>query len=64
MNLKSLVFCSISTGVYGYPIKEASQVAVRTVRKYLKEEKSDLKVIFDLFSEKDYQIYENALSEN
>jgi len=58
LNLKSIVFCSLSTGVFGYPIVEASSIAVRSVRKYLKDTNSKIKVVFDLFSERDYLAYE------
>ena len=35
MNLKSVVFCSLSTGIFGFPIEKASEIAIRTVKKYL-----------------------------
>ena len=64
MNLKTIVFPSISTGVYGYPIEEASRIAIRCVKKYLeKENKNIKKVIFDVFSLNDYKIYEEAIKE-
>ena len=64
MGLSTIVFCSLSTGVYGYPIEEASKIAISTVAGYLQESKSSLKVAFDVFSERDYQIYERQLSSN
>jgi len=64
MKLFSLVFCSIATGEYGYPILEASKIAIDTVKEYLKETNSSLKVISNLFSRKDYYIYESNLSKN
>ena len=64
MNLESICFCSLSTGVFGYPIDQASSIAVETVKKYLKEENKHIKkVIFDLFSDNDYQIYQLKLKE-
>lgn len=57
-NIESIVFCSISTGVYGMPIKEASTIALATIKKLLKEEKHNLKrVIINVFSQEDYDVY-------
>ena len=64
MGLKNIVFCSLSTGVYGFPIDRASKIAFNTVKQYLQDSKSDIKVIFDLFSDRDYQIYERLFKEN
>lgn len=60
--IHSIAFPAISTGVYGYPIYEATQIAVRTVAKWLKENASyDMQVIFSCFGEKVYKIYEEEL---
>ncbi len=61
LDLKSIVFCSISTGVYGYPIAKASTIAINTVRDYLHKTNSKIKVIFNLFSQSDYEIYKERL---
>lgn len=56
--LKSIAFPSISTGAYGYPIEEASRVALKTVRQVLESGKVTLeRVVFVTFSENDYQTY-------
>ncbi|MDH7568151.1 MAG: macro domain-containing protein, partial [Armatimonadota bacterium] len=34
-NLESLAFCSISTGVYGYPLEQAAPIALKTVCGFL-----------------------------
>ena len=57
--LKSIAFCCISTGVFGFPQKQAAQIAVETVREYQKH--SDIKVIFNVFKDEDRIIYENLL---
>jgi O-acetyl-ADP-ribose deacetylase (regulator of RNase III) len=55
--LRSVAFPSISTGAYGYPTEEASQVALSAVKDYLeKEDKLEL-VTFVLFSERDLNTY-------
>ncbi len=61
LNLNNIVFCSLSTGVFGYPIEEASSIAINTVKEYLKKNYSNIKVIFNLFSDKDYLVYEKKL---
>ena len=64
LHLKSIVFCSISTGIYGYPKREAAQVAVEAVREYLAENKSGLeRIVFDAFTMKDEFIYQEALDD-
>lgn len=61
MGLESIVFCSLSTGVFGYPIEKASKIAIKSVKTYLKECTSIKKVIFDVFSDYDYEVYKNNL---
>lgn len=64
MNLESLVFCSLSTGLFGFPIEKASKIAIKTVRSYLeKENKNIKKVIFNVFSDGDYDVYNRNLKE-
>jgi O-acetyl-ADP-ribose deacetylase (regulator of RNase III) len=60
--LKSIAFPSISTGVYGYPIELAAEIAVRTVRQFVKSDTALHEVIFCCFSEADYTIYVKLLS--
>ena len=57
--LKSIAFCCISTGVFGFPKNEAAKIAVDTVREHKKH--SDIKVIFNVFKDEDRIIYENLL---
>jgi len=62
-NLKTIAFPNISTGVYGYPVEEASRVAIAAVKKFLEEEKHQIKkVYFVSFSDADLTIYKNLLS--
>ncbi len=58
--VKTIAFPSISTGAYRYPIEEASRIAVKTVKNFLEEENKLEKVVFVLFSERDYQVYLKA----
>lgn len=56
-NIKTLAFPSISTGAYGYPIKEASIIALETTIKFLKENALPEVVIFVCFSNDDFLTY-------
>ncbi len=60
--IRSIAFPSISTGAYGYPVKKAAMIAIRTVKQELvKHGQMDL-VRFVLFDKKTYVGYAQALS--
>ncbi len=61
-NCSSIAFPSISTGVYRYPIEKAAAVATGTVKAFLFRHKAPSKVIFVLFSDHDYAVYEKMFS--
>ena len=61
--LRTVAFPSISTGAYGYPILEASRVALRTVKMFLENKGGLDRVVFVLFSERDLKTYLAALNE-
>jgi O-acetyl-ADP-ribose deacetylase (regulator of RNase III) len=59
--LKSISFPAISAGVYGYPVHEAAQIALKTAIDYLKEH-SDIELVrFVLFGRKTYDIFAEEL---
>ena len=61
-DLHSIAFPGISTGVYGYPKKEAAHIALTTVKEWLEANSGyDIEVTFVCFSEEDYLIYQNKL---
>jgi O-acetyl-ADP-ribose deacetylase (regulator of RNase III) len=61
--ISSVAFPSISTGIYGYPVQEASRIALKTVWNYLKDH-SEIKLVrFVLFDAATYRAYEEALKE-
>ncbi len=60
--IKSIAFCCISTGVFGFPQEKAAEIAVQTVREFLKNH--DTEVIFNVFTEKDGEIYKRLLIGN
>ena len=62
--IKSVAFCCISTGEFHFPNKEASEIAWETVTAFL-EKHSDCmeRVIFNVFTDKDREIYEACVSD-
>jgi hypothetical protein len=58
--LGSVAFCCISTGEFGYPNREAAQVAVAAVRDWKKQTNNQMRVIFDVFKPVDHDIYRGA----
>jgi O-acetyl-ADP-ribose deacetylase (regulator of RNase III) len=59
---KSIAFPAISTGVYGYPLEKAAQVALSTTVDFLKQQGAPGLVRFVLFSEDAHQIFERAVT--
>lgn len=60
--LRSIAFPSISTGVYGYPLDQAAQVAVSAVEEFLHGRSSLEEVKIVLFGEDAMEAWEKALS--
>jgi O-acetyl-ADP-ribose deacetylase (regulator of RNase III) len=58
---RSLAFPSISTGVYGYPVARAAEVALRTIIDTLEQRPGDFdEVKMVLFSKSDLEVYEKT----
>ena len=55
----SVAFCCISTGVFGFPQREAAEIAVETVKAFQKEHSID--VVFNVFKEADLRLYQALL---
>lgn len=60
-NIKTISFPSISTGVYSYPLNEASEIAVKTILNFLKSNDSIEKVNMVCFDDNTYKYYKKAL---
>ena len=60
--IDSIAFCCISTGVFHFPQEKAARIAVDTVRNWKTVNESDIKVIFNVFGEKDEKIYREIFS--
>ncbi|UCS95695.1 macro domain-containing protein [Echinicola marina] len=60
--LDSIAFPAISTGIFGYPVKEAASVAYQAILETLDDLKTVKKVCFVLFGEDDFKVHEEVLS--
>lgn len=61
--ISSIAFPSISTGIYGYPVEEASRIALKAVMDYLKDHPEIKLVRFVLFDSRTFEVYETTLKE-
>lgn len=60
--VESIAFCCLSTGVFMFPNQRAAEIAVRTVRNWLDENGSQMKVVFNVFKDIDLEIYDDLLN--
>ena len=60
--VKSIALCCISTGVFMFPNQRAAEIAVETVRNWLDETGSDMKIVFNVYKDIDLNIYEKLLN--
>lgn len=58
---QSIAFPCISTGVYGYPAREAAKIAVQAVRETLPQCPQIERVVFCCFSQQDAALYQRLL---
>ncbi|MDY2888467.1 MAG: protein-ADP-ribose hydrolase [Candidatus Caccosoma sp.] len=63
MNLNSIVFPCISTGIYNFDQSTACDIAFKTVSTFLKENNSKIKVIFNVFKDTDYYLYKEKIGD-
>lgn len=62
LNLSSVAFCCISTGVFNFPHEEAAEIAVGAVMNWkLHKRDSNMKIIFNTFTDRDTEIYRQIL---
>ena len=59
--VKSIAFCCISTGEFHFPQEEAAKIAVRTVKDFMQTDQRIERVIFNVFKQEDYDIYQKLL---
>lgn len=60
-NIKTIAFCCISTGEFHFPKELASKIAINTVDNYLANDDFIEKVVFNVYSDEDRDIYENII---
>lgn len=59
-NIKTIAFPAISTGIFGYPIKDAAKIALNTM---IKNQDGFYEIIACCFSESDFKIYNKIFKE-
>lgn len=68
MKLKSIGFCSISTGIYGYPLQDGANIAMKTLVDYVSSSADDIgvfnlnEVIFAMYTENEYNAFIQAFN--
>jgi O-acetyl-ADP-ribose deacetylase (regulator of RNase III) len=60
-NIKSIAFPAISTGAYAFPIKQATKIAISTVKAFTDQTDQLDEVIFCCFSGEDFAVYKRLL---
>lgn len=61
--VRSVTFCGVSTGIYGYPLVAATKVALETTRKWMEQhhDKVDM-IVFCTFLQKEWDCYEELMT--
>ena len=63
--IRTIAFPCISTGEFRFPKDEASKIAILAVNNFLKKHKNSFdKVVFNVYGEDDYKIYERNIEQN
>ncbi len=61
-SIKSIAFCTVSTGVFGFPKELASRIAIQSVEKWIEENPERMELIlFNVFMNEDLEIYKKHL---
>lgn len=63
MALRTVAFCAIATGIFGYPSEQAAETAVTTVTDWMKRNPGEIRlVVFDVFTDADEESYNRAFA--
>jgi O-acetyl-ADP-ribose deacetylase (regulator of RNase III) len=62
LNIKSIAFPNISTGVYGFPKNLAAKIAIDEVRSNISGKNELEKIVFCCFDEENYNLYNEILN--
>jgi O-acetyl-ADP-ribose deacetylase (regulator of RNase III) len=60
--VETIAFPAISCGVYGYPIDQAAQIALKTTCTFIEQQPTIKRAVFILFSDADRETYETTLA--
>ncbi|MFX1587264.1 MAG: macro domain-containing protein [Promethearchaeota archaeon] len=60
-NLQTIAFPAISTGIFGYPIDRCAKIMITTAKEYLEGDTQIKSVIFCLYTQSDFDIFEKVL---
>ncbi len=61
--IQSIAFCCISTGEFRFPNQRAAEIAVQAVKQYQTGQSSEMQVVFNVFKDADYAIYQTLLAD-
>lgn len=59
--IRTIALPAISTGIYGYPLEEATKIAIRETREFLRSDSAIDRVVFVCFDERTREVYEREL---
>ena len=62
MNIRTIAFPAISTGVYRFPLERATKIAIKEVSGFLRKNKSIEKVFFVCFDDMTLEVYKEILN--
>jgi O-acetyl-ADP-ribose deacetylase (regulator of RNase III) len=60
-NLKSIAFPAISTGAFAYPLREATEIAIREVGRFTTDSQALQEVVFCCYSGEDFATYQKLM---
>jgi O-acetyl-ADP-ribose deacetylase (regulator of RNase III) len=60
--IETMAFCSISTGVFGFPRELAARIALETVARWMAAHPRPMTVLFNVFSDSDHALYRETIS--
>lgn len=59
--LKDIAFPAISTGIFGFPLQKCSEIMLKTAMEFLEEHDYPLEIIFCLYGQESYRVFEQTL---
>lgn len=60
-DIKRISFPAISTGAFRYPLEEAAQIAIQSVKDFTAQPNSIEEIVFVVFNERQLKIYESII---